>query len=144
MLPQSENLFCNPSLESELFTVDTSKDNHSPGPVIREADPLDRNTCTIERVIKLEIIHSIITSTVKNRVIGLVEVKNSNSLLVHDPVSVFFMIILLILIVAGNTVKRSTKFQTSHLFATFLEDRLKTGSVSMFFFMCTSVERESA
>ena len=25
--------------ESEMFTGDTSKDNHSPGPVIREASP---------------------------------------------------------------------------------------------------------
>ena len=25
--------------ESDLFTDDTSKDNHSPGPVIREASP---------------------------------------------------------------------------------------------------------
>ena len=31
-LPESES-------ESELFTGDTSKDNHSPGPVFREVSP---------------------------------------------------------------------------------------------------------
>ena len=28
-----------PESESELFTGDTSKDNHSPGPVFREVSP---------------------------------------------------------------------------------------------------------
>ena len=30
---------CESESESELFTGDTSKDNHSPGPVFREVSP---------------------------------------------------------------------------------------------------------
>ena len=35
----NEKTIAHPESESELFTGDTSKDNHSPGPVFREVSP---------------------------------------------------------------------------------------------------------